>query len=103
VSVRFKSIFYAITNDMGESIAVTRRYQGVGALLPAIASHICSTALRARGEAVQFIGVDEGEPLVFDGVQHGPLPPVIQHGRIPAASQDKPGIGLDHLLQPDLG
>lgn len=57
----------------------------------------------AGGETVQFIGVDKGEPLVFDGVQHGPLPPVIQHGRIPAASQDKPGIGFDHLLQPDLG
>lgn len=57
----------------------------------------------AGGEAVQLVGVDEGEAAVLDCIQHGPLLPVVQHLGIPAAGQDEPGVGLDHLLQPDLG
>lgn len=89
---------------MGESIAVTQAPSRSWRASPGDRlAYLLHRVEGAGGEAVQFIGVDEGEPLVFDGVQHGPLPPVIQHGRILAASQDEPGIGLDHLLQPDLG
>lgn len=66
-------------------------------------AHLLHRVEGPRGEAVQFIRVDENEPLLLDGIQHGPLAPVGQHGGIPATGQDKPGVGLDHLLQPDLG
>ena len=87
---------------MGESIAVTKAVSRSWRAAPGDRlAYLLHRVEGAGGEAVQFIGVDEGEPLVFDGVQHGPLSPVRQHLRVLAAGQDEIRVGLDHLLQAD--
>lgn len=66
-------------------------------------AHLFHRIEGAGGEAMQFVGIDELQLPMFDGVQHGPLLPVGQHGGILTPGQDEARIGLDHLLQPYLG